>query len=130
MPAFAARGGCEQAVLSLHGRRVVMQASLFVGAAVCELCACFTFWTWARRSRSAVWIVAGGACLLLFGYALSFADGATAGRATVGYLGVYVFAGFAWAWLFEGFRPKDWSAGEAGLCLIGVGMVASAIAFP
>lgn len=106
-----------------------MQASLHAGAALCEIGACFAFWAWERRSRSLIWIAAGGLCVLLFGCALAFTDGTQAGQAAVGYLGVYVFAGFAWAWLFEGVRPEDWNAGEAGLCALGIGMVASAIAF-
>ena len=122
MPASAMRGGYE-------ARSLMMQASLYAGAALCEIGACFAFWTWARRSRSLVWIAAGCVCLLLFGCVLSFTDGTRAGQAAVGYLGVYVLAGFAWAWLFEGFRFEDWNAGEAGLCAISLGMVASAIAF-
>ena len=105
----------------------MMHAGVYVAAAVCEIGACFAFWTWARRGRSAVWIVAGCACLLLFGCALAFTDGDHAGQAAVGYLGVYVFAGFAWTWLFEGLRAKDWNAGEAGLCAISIGMIGAAI---
>ncbi len=106
----------------------MMQASLHAGAALCEIGACFAFWTFARRSRAPVWLAAGGACLLLFGCALASTDGTHAGQAAVGYLGVYVLAGFAWARRVEGFRPADWNVGEAGLCALGLAMVAAAIA--
>ena len=63
----------------------------------------------------------------MFGCTLAFTDGTHAGQAAVGYLGVYVFAGIAWAGLFEGFLSEDCNAGEAGLCALSVAMVASAI---
>ena len=98
-------------------------ALLYPLAALAEIAGCFCFWAVLRLGRPMLWLAPGLASLALFGWLLTLADSAAAGRAYATYGGVYICASLLWLWLAEGLRPDRWDVGGAACCLIGAGVI-------
>lgn len=93
--------------------------ALYATAALAEIAGCFAFWAWARLDRSALMLVPGVVCLILFAWLLTRIDADFAGRAYAAYGGVYILASLLWLWAAEGARPDRWDALGAALALAG-----------
>jgi len=99
---------------------------VFSAAALAEIAGCFAFWAWWRLDKSILWLFPGMASLALFGWLLTQADSAFAGRAYAAYGGVYIAASLLWLWLAEGLRPDRFDLAGAGLALAGAVVVLAA----
>ena len=101
-----------------------MQAlSIYVVAALAEIAGCFAFWAWLRLGRSALWLVPGIFCLVVFAWLLTRSEAAFAGRAFAAYGGVYIAASLAWMQFVEGARADRWDMLGAALCVAGALMI-------
>lgn len=96
---------------------------LYLVAALAEIAGCFAFWMWLRDGRSALWLVPGMACLVLFAGVLTRVPVDAAGRAYAAYGGVYIAASLCWLWLVEGRPPDPWDLAGAALCLAGAALI-------
>ena len=99
---------------------------VFSAAALAEIAGCFAFWAWWRLDKSILWLVPGMASLALFGWLLTQADSAFAGRAYGAYGGVYIAASLLWLWLAEGLRPDRFDLAGAGLAVAGAVVILAA----
>jgi len=95
----------------------------YLCAALAEIAGCFAFWAWLRLGKSALWIIPGTVCLLLFAWLLTLVDTSHAGRAYAAYGGIYILSALVWLWFVEGVTPDRWDMGGALLCLIGAGVI-------
>ncbi len=98
-------------------------AIIYVGAALAEIGGCFAFWAWLRLAKSSLWLIPGGASLIVFAYLLTLVDTSQAGRAYAAYGGIYITSALVWLWLAEGVRPDRWDLGGAALCLLGASII-------
>lgn len=96
---------------------------LYVLAALAEIAGCFSFWAWARDSRSPLWLLPGVFSLILFAALLTRVPADAAGRAYAAYGGIYIAASLCWLWLVEGKMPDRWDLGGAALCLMGAALI-------
>lgn len=96
---------------------------VYVLAALAEIGGCFAFWAWWREGQSPLWLVPGGAALLLFGWLLAQTDVVFAGRNFAAYGGVYIAASLGWLWLIEGQRPDFWDLAGSALALAGAAVI-------
>jgi len=99
---------------------------VFSLAALAEIAGCFAFWAWWRLDKSALWLFPGMLSLALFGWLLTQAGSAFAGRAYAAYGGVYIAASLLWLWLAEGMRPDRFDMAGAALALVGAGIILAA----
>ena len=99
---------------------------VFSIAALAEIAGCFAFWAWWRLDKSVLWLLPGMASLALFGWLLTQADSAFAGRAYAAYGGVYIAASVLWMWLAEGHRPDGWDLLGTAVCLVGAAIILAA----
>ncbi len=97
--------------------------ALCVAAAIAEIVGCFTFWLWARKGASALWLVPGILCLVAFAWILTKIDSDFAGRAYAAYGGVYIAASLGWLWLIEGRAPERLDLAGAGLAMVGAAVI-------
>ncbi|WP_427026047.1 YnfA family protein [Aureimonas ureilytica] len=96
---------------------------VYGGAALAEIGGCFAFWAVLRSGRSALWLVPGVLCLLVFAWLLTRVDAEFAGRAYAAYGGVYILASLGWLWAAEGVRPDRFDLLGALLCLAGAAVI-------
>ena len=96
---------------------------IYAAAALAEIVGCFAFWAWLRLGKSAVWLVPGCACLVLFAFLLTRVDSAAAGRAYAAYGGVYITASILWLWAIESVRPDRWDLIGMVTCLAGAALI-------
>ena len=100
-----------------------MTLLIYVAAALCEIAGCFGFWAWLRLHEQPVWALAGALSLILFGYVLTLAEPAYAGRAFAAYGGIYICCSLLWLWLVEGVRPDRLDLLGAALCVAGAAVI-------
>ena len=96
---------------------------IFILAALAEIAGCFSFWTWWRLGKSALWLVPGMLSLAAFAFLLTFAESDAAGRAYAAYGGVYICASLFWLWTAEGVRPDRFDLAGAAICLFGAAII-------
>lgn len=96
---------------------------VFLGAAFFEIAGCFSFWSWARSGKSALWLIPGTLSLLVFAWLLTLAESDEAGRAYAAYGGIYVIGSLLWLWIVERQSPDRWDLAGAAICLIGAGVI-------
>lgn len=96
---------------------------VYVAAAVAEIAGCFSFWMVLRQQRSSLWLLAGTASLLLFGWLLTRSDSSYAGRAYAAYGGIYILCSLIWLWWVENRTPDRWDGIGAMLSLIGAAII-------
>lgn len=103
---------------------VVKTALLFLVTALAEILGCYFPYLWLRKGGSAWLLLPAASCLVLFAYLLSLHPAAS-GRIYAAYGGVYVATALVWLRLVDDVRPgpTDWIG--AGLCLIGMAVIAS-----
>lgn len=92
-------------------------------AAFFEISGCFAFWAWLRLGKSALWVLPGVLCLVLFALVLTRVDSSAAGRAFAAYGGVYIAASLVWLWAVERQMPDRWDLTGATLCLVGAAII-------
>jgi small multidrug resistance family-3 protein len=95
--------------------------AVYAIAALAEIGGCFAFWSWMRSGASIGWLVPGMASLALFGWVLTQAEPAAAGRAFAAYGGIYVLGAVAWMVLVE--RVPITRTDAAGVLLCASGCV-------
>ena len=103
--------------------RVIKTLFIYSGAALAEIGGCFAFWIWLRSGKSALWILPGVVCLIVFAWLLTLIDSEYAGRAYAAYGGIYVVASIGWLWLLEGARPDRWDVMGGAVILIGAAIM-------
>ncbi len=96
---------------------------VYGGAALAEIAGCFAFWAVLRSGRSALWLLPGLVCLVLFAWLLTRVDAEFAGRAYAAYGGIYILASLGWLWAAEGVRPDRFDLIGALLCLAGAAVI-------
>lgn len=96
---------------------------VFLGAAFFEIAGCFSFWSWARSGKSALWLVPGVLSLLVFAWLLTLADTDEAGRAYAAYGGIYVMGSLLWLWIVERQQPDRWDVTGAAICILGATVI-------
>ena len=103
---------------------VLKTALLFAVTAVAEILGCYLTWLWLRKDGSAWLLLPAAASLAVFAFLLSLHPAAS-GRIYAAYGGVYVATALLWLKLVDGDRlgPSDWIG--AGLCLVGMAVIAS-----
>jgi small multidrug resistance family-3 protein len=106
-----------------HQGNEMINASVFLAAAIAEIAGCYAFWAWLRLDKSPLWALAGLASLALFAYLLTLIEASHAGRAYAAYGGVYVVSAIGWLWLAEGVRPDRWDMLGGGVCLAGCAII-------
>lgn len=99
--------------------------ALFALAALAEIAGCFAFWAWARMEKSALWLLPGLGCLLLFAWVLTRAESDFAGRAYAAYGGIYILCSLVWLWAVEGQVPGLRDLAGTALCLCGAALILS-----
>jgi small multidrug resistance family-3 protein len=95
----------------------------FILAALCEIAGCYTAWMWLRLGRSAVWLVPGMMCLIVFAVALTRVDAGFAGRAYAAYGGIYIVATLVWMAVVERTTPRVTDYAGAAICLVGAAII-------
>lgn len=104
-----------------------MLSGLFNATALpLELCALFAVWNWSRRERSAFWMIGGGVLLTCTATLAILVNRPFPAHVHLGFAGMYIFSGLAWAWVVDGLAPQDWKMGEAMMAFIATGMFALA----
>ena len=101
-------------------------AIAFPLAALAEIGGCFAIWSWWRLGASPLWLLAGVAALVLFGWLLAQVETTVAGRAFAAYGGVYIASSMVWMWLIEGQRPDRWDLAGASIAMIGAVIILAA----
>lgn len=102
---------------------MIATLGIYLGAAIAEIAGCFAFWAWLRLDRSALWLLPGAICLVLFALLLTRIDSDFAGRAYAAYGGVYIGASIAWLWVVESRSPDRWDLLGGAICLIGAAVI-------
>ncbi|MFV0301236.1 MAG: YnfA family protein [Paracoccus sp. (in: a-proteobacteria)] len=97
--------------------------ALFLAAAVMEISGCFALWAVLRQSASPLWLVPGIAALIAFGWLLTLAPSAFAGRAYAAYGGIYILSALIWGWLFEGQRPDRFDLIGGALAVLAAAII-------
>ena len=95
---------------------------LFAAALSLELCGLFAIWNWSRRSRPLAWLLGGYGILVALTVLLGLVGNPSPTRVYVGFAGMYLFSGLAWAWFIDGLAPSDWSLPEVIVALLAVAM--------
>jgi len=104
---------------------VLKTTALFVITAIAEIVGCYLPYLWLRKAGS-VWLLAPAALsLAAFSWLLTFHPTA-AGRTYAAYGGVYVTVALGWLWLVDGIRPTIGDCLGAGLCMLGMAVIAFA----
>lgn len=116
---MAAAGGLN----SYSHAMLTRTAAIYGLASLLEIAGCFTFWSWLRLNRSAIWLLPGILSLVLFALCLAIVDAAHAGRAFAAYGGVYIAASLLWLWGVERVTPDRWDLGGAVVCLAGAALI-------
>ena len=96
---------------------------VFSIAALAEIAGCFAFWAWWRLDKSALWLLPGMVSLALFGWLLTQADSAFAGRAYAAYGGIYIVASLLWLQMVEGQTPDRFDLLGGLICLAGTAII-------
>lgn len=100
-----------------------MTILLFPLAALFEIAGCFAFWAVLKSGKSALWLAAGIAALVVFAFLLTLVPVAQAGRAYAVYGGIYIVASLGWLFAVEGVRPDRWDLIGAMIALVGAGVI-------
>jgi drug/metabolite transporter superfamily protein YnfA len=100
----------------------------FIGAIAfpAEMGCLFAVWQW-RARNSPAWLFLGGALAGLVIVACAVQPAILRPSMILGMFGMYIFSGFAWAWLVDGQGSATWRAGEVGLVFAAVALFALAI---
>lgn len=95
----------------------------FLLAALGEIGGCFAFWMWLRLGRGPWPLLFGVPALLIFAYALTRVDAATASRSYAAYSAIYLVASLIWMRAVEHVSPDRWDLLGAAVCLAGAGII-------
>lgn len=98
-------------------------ALLLTITALAEIVGCYLPYRWLRRGGSPWMLIPAVLSLALFAWLLTLHPTA-AGRTYAIYGGVYITMAVFWLWLIDGQRPDRWDLVGAGLCLLGVAIIA------
>ena len=101
----------------------MLNAAVYIPAALAEIAGCFSFWAWLRMGRPPIWLVPGCASLASFAWLLTLSPAATAGRSYAAYGGVYILASLLWGWAAEGARPDRWDLLGAAVAIAGAAII-------
>ena len=101
---------------------VLRSAALFVLAGLCEIGGGYLVWLWLRDGRAALWGVAGGVVLFLYGIVATLQP-APFGRAYAAYGGVFVVLALLWGWRVAGQAPDRFDLVGGLFCLAGVTVI-------
>lgn len=101
----------------------MINAAVYVPAALAEIAGCFSFWAWLRMGKSAGWLVPGSLSLALFAWLLTLSPADSAGRSYATYGGVYIVASLLWGWIMEGARPDRWDILGAVVAVVGAAII-------
>lgn len=99
---------------------------ILVAAFPLELLALFAIWNWRLRGRSFGWLIAGCVALPSLAVLPILLPTAQTRNIYLGFAGMYLFSGLAWAWWVEGLEPREWSSGEVSVTLMATALFAMA----
>lgn len=102
---------------------VLQSFVLFILAALAEIGGTWLVWQGVRESRGAMFIVAGGVALVIYGFVATFQPAPHFGRVLAAYGGVFVAGSLAWGVVLDGFRPDRYDIAGALICLVGVATI-------
>jgi small multidrug resistance family-3 protein len=95
---------------------------LFLLAGLCEIGGGWLVWQWMRAGRGAIWGLAGGLVLILYGIIPTFQP-AHFGRVYAAYGGVFIVLSLFWGWLLDGNKPDPLDLIGAAIALVGVSVI-------
>jgi small multidrug resistance family-3 protein len=95
----------------------------FLVAAFAEITGCYAFWLWLRMQRGMTPLLFGIPALLLFAFALTRVETASAARGYAVYSAIYLMAALVWMRGVEHLSPDHWDLLGAAICLIGAGII-------
>lgn len=87
-----------------------------------EMSGLFAVWNWSVRGRSLHWLLIGAGLLIALVSTLVLTTPKLPGRMYLGFAGMYVFSGLAWAWWADGLHPTDWRLGEIWGAILAVAL--------
>ncbi len=99
---------------------VLLVLSLFMLSAFSELLGSWLVWQGLREGRGLLWLGAGIMASGMYPIAATFQPSPEFGRILAAYGGIFIIAAFAWAGVFDGFRPDRFDLIGAGVCFAGV----------
>lgn len=96
---------------------------LFLLAGVAEIGGGYLVWIWLREGKSAMYGIAGGICLALYGVIATFQSFPSFGRVYAAYGGIFIILSLLWGWGIDKKTPDlyDWIGGF--VCLVGVAIM-------
>lgn len=118
-----ARARVRNWLLATNAGGDALTLAIYALAALAEIAGCFALWAWARANASALWLIPGIACLVLFAWLLTRVEADYAGRAYAAYGGIYIVASLVWLWLVESRLPDRWDIAGAALSLAGAALI-------
>jgi small multidrug resistance family-3 protein len=95
---------------------------LFLVAGLMEIGGGYLMWLWLRE-KSAWWVGAPGAFVLMTYGIIPTLQPANFGRVYAAYGGVFVVMSMFWGWWIDGQRPDRWDLLGGLLCIAGVIMI-------
>ena len=101
---------------------IAQSVFLFLLAGLCEIGGGWLVWQWLRAGRGAIWGVAGGLVLILYGIIPTFQP-AHFGRVYAVYGGFFIFLSLLWGWTLDGNQPDRFDLIGAAVSLIGVSII-------
>ncbi len=101
-----------------------MKSLFWFSIAACgEIAGCYAFWMWLRQQRGPWPLLFGIPALLVFAYALTRVDTASASRAYAAHSAIYLAFSLVWMRSVEHLSPDRWDLIGASVCLIGAGII-------
>ncbi len=92
---------------------------LYFAAAFFEILGCFSFWTYFRLGKIALFLGLGGASLAAFAVALTRVNLDFARRAYAVYGGIYIISSLLWLHFVEKQAFTKWDLIGSAICLLG-----------
>jgi small multidrug resistance family-3 protein len=96
---------------------------LFALAAVAEIGGAWLIWQGLREQRGPIWVGAGIAALVAYGFVATLQDDHNFGRVLAAYGGIFVAGSLAWGMIADRFRPDRFDVIGAAVCLVGVAVI-------
>lgn len=100
-----------------------LSITLFVVAAIAEIGGAWLIWQGVREHRGWLFLVGGVLALGAYGFVATLQPVGQFGRILAAYGGIFVAGSFAWAYVFDGYRPDRFDLMGAAVCLAGVGLI-------
>ena len=96
---------------------------LFIAAALAEIGGAYLVWVGIKEDRGVLFVLLGGAALVLYGVVAALQPSHEFGRVLAAYGGVFIVGSLLWGVVFDDFTPDRADIAGALVCLAGVGII-------